>query len=39
MVGLHQLMNSFPVVVEVILERCNSLYIFGSKPISAETVQ
>ena len=27
--------NSFPVVVELILDWCNSLYIIGSKPNSA----
>ena len=31
---MRSTMNSFPVVVEVNLERCNSLYIIGSKPIS-----
>ena len=30
-------MNSFPIVVELILEQCNSLYIIGTEPISAET--
>ena len=29
-------MNSFHVVVDVILERCNSLYIICSKPLSTE---
>ena len=30
-------MSSFQVVGELVLELCNSLYIIGSKPISAET--
>ena len=32
-------MNRFHVVAELIIELCNSLYMMGSKPISAETLK